>query len=731
MMKITRNHALSTLLGKNSSSSRLRNNASSLSITTLNGSTSDKENNISTLGINNPPMLKTGTHGNTSSAVASTLPVSLEPIISAIRSGNFLQLSDADLELLIRELTGKDSRVLETIKIKSAAISSTDAKLLAKLIASSNAANIKTLKLDRSAISQDAIKRLFEALKVNKTITELGMSRSGVNDKSIKYIAKSLTKNMALKELDLSNNRISSQGIEVLCEVLISNQYLTRLCIQSNNIKAAGARHLATLLTKNRIIRHINVGSNGLGSEGCVMIANAVRFNTTLNSLSMDMNEMGPRGASAIALVISMNQALTHLYIPHNNIGDEGMAEICTSLKRNNSLIGLDVELNHIGHEQGTAGMKALAEALTVNTSLREINLSYNLLSSEAIQELAAGVGANSILESILFTNCCMNTESALAIANVLPSATGLQNLGLTSNPDIEVDGYWALATSLEKNRSMKGIQLDYNSMDRHVLYESIQKSLTRNFHWQLAVYRSACHLLALSRIVLLGHPSEQRLLLSQQLQQQQQGGIGSNILKRVGVERTLSADSQQALFSFGKNKPYDSALSNGSDGGGDINEGRDGVQNLAHGNTPAQSTSFRGSSIKSNPADDSPLVRQIPNSESSLMSQGLSGSTPSRLQSPPTSSSQQQSPLCYNAHSVLAHLGNMPYEIFETICAFVDSDRNLTIAQIRATIQAGGDRSTLSAHYTKAKMLERVLRRRYIPSVGVRYNIKDEEERI
>ncbi|KAF9203985.1 hypothetical protein BGZ49_005808 [Haplosporangium sp. Z 27] len=639
MIKLgTRAHAMPLTQG-NRSSTRLSSNTYLLPAITLNKSSLP----ISTSQI------------SISSISTSMQNTALESVISAIHSGNFLQLSDTNLDLLIQALAGKDSKALETIRIKSAAISSTDARLLSKLIRSSDAANIKVLKLDHNAISQDAFKYLFEGLKVNLTITHFSIAGSGVNDKAVKNLAKVLANNTTLKELDLSNNRITAVGIGALCEVLTHNQSLTRLCLQSNDIKTAGARHLATLLKKNRVIRHLNIGANGLGGEGCIMIADAVRFNRTLRSLSLDLNEMGPQGASAMALAISSNEHLRYLYVPHNNIGDEGMAEICTSLKRNNSLIGLDLELNYNGMGQNVLSMKALAEALTVNKSLREVNLSYNLISTAAVQDLMAGVAANSTLESILFTNCCITTEGALAIANILPKAKGIQNLGLTSNLGIAVEAYWALATGLEKNRSMKGIRLDYNSDDKRVLYESIQQSLTRNFLWQQAVYQSTCQILTLSRIVLLGRPSER---------------------KQIGLKNGFS-NSTSPLRS-------------------------ENILQMPHYQQHRQS-SDQGYSI------DSAFSKSL---------------------SPPSIPSQRQV-LDYNAHSVMAHLGNMPYEIFEAICAFLDHDGNMSIAQIRATIRAGGDRSTLSTYHTKATMLEHILRSRYIPSVGQRYSIKNEEERV
>jgi Ran GTPase-activating protein (RanGAP) involved in mRNA processing and transport len=666
-----------------------------------------------------------------SSATAAPLSgASFAAVVSAIHHGNFFHLSDYNLDLLIQTLAGKNSTALETISIKSAVISVADARLLAKLIRSSDAANIKVLKLDRNAISQDAFKQLFDAWKHNRTITALSMSRSGVDDKAIKYIAKALVKAETLRELDLSHNKITVQGIQMLCEALILNRSVTRLCIDSNNIKKAGAPHLAGLLAKNCVIRHLNVGSNGLGAEGCSMIADAVRLNGTLNSLSLDMNEMGSMGASAIAAALASNQRLTHLYIPHNNIGDQGMTEICESLKKNNSLISLDVELNQIGHGQSVVGMKALAEVLRTNKHLREINLSYNVFSSEAIQELMKGAADNSTLESIILTNCCITTQGATTIAEVLPTATGLQNLGLTANFDIAEEGYQALATNLSKNRSMKGIQLDYNSQDRHVLYESIQCSLTRNFIWQQAVYTAACRILTLSRIVLLGRPANQKTSQSQWLQRQQLQGSGAwSLLKKVGLGRNSSSNSLVSMLSLGRNRisvdPSSPAASNYADSGNVYGTETPGVsrKNSRQGAHPSASPPPSPLLQHSHSFDGSHL--SVPyQQQHGVDSELLHVSTQAR------SSPDLVTEDC-NAHKVMANLVNMPHEIFESICAFLDDGQNMSIAQIRTTIRMAGDKSTLSESYTKARMLERIFHSRYIPPIGMRYGVKNADERV
>ncbi|KAF9580089.1 hypothetical protein BGW38_003396, partial [Lunasporangiospora selenospora] len=668
----------------------------------------------------------------------------MAPVVAAIKHGNFLMLSDAYLDLLLRNMAGKNSTALETICISAAVISATDAKFLARLIKSSDVANIKRLKLDRDSISQQAFKIMFEAWKWNRTITSLSLVRSGVNDKVIKYLAKMIGKNNTLLELDLSNNRFTSQGVEVLCSELARHPSLTRLCLQSNSLKTAAAPFLANMLSKNRALLHLNVGSNRLGAMGCAMIAEAVRINTTLTSISLDMNEMGSQGAAAMARALDVNKTLTYLYLPNNNIGDQGLIILCKSLERNSTLIGLDLELNHIGYGQTVVGIEALGKALVSNHALREINLSYNTLSAAAIDALMEGVTANTTLESILFTNCGISTEGALSISKILPIATGLQNIGLTSNPDISVDGYWALATGLSKNRSVKGMQLDYNSEDRHVLYESIQHSLTRNYLWQQAVYSASCRILSFARVVLLGRYNDPRLLQQSSrrmsLNTRKHHGSPWKLLRKIKLGRTNSGRSTPSIPSSQKNQ-YGQEIGIEAEGRDDIIAPTIHLEPRAQGNavqvpgagnpsrdvsrTSSPAVSIRSLSVHSNSQSQRALGPRSGPSNMLLPFQQTLGFSPpspcaslknvkelalqrSRFESGTgDQDSYDHDESGYGAeedeyeqigggvHRVMANLIRMPYEIFETICVFLDPGHTMTIAQIRVTLAVAGDRTT------------------------------------
>ena len=58
---------------------------------------------------------------------------------------------------------------------------------------------------------------IAEAIKVNKTLTNLDLSSSGIDDAGATCIAKAIKVNKTLTDLDLFNNSISAAGAHIYC----------------------------------------------------------------------------------------------------------------------------------------------------------------------------------------------------------------------------------------------------------------------------------------------------------------------------------------------------------------------------------------------------------------------------------------------------------------------------------------------------------------------------------
>ncbi|CAG8540026.1 2531_t:CDS:1 [Ambispora leptoticha] len=431
-----------------------------------------------------------------------------------IISGQLHKLEESDIDELIKSYKGTPTPVFRTLNYNHLHLAAREMKNLSKLLKADKITNIHTLSLKKNHLSGSPLKIFFKALQKNSTVTKLDLSFNCVGDHEAKWLAKVLQKNQTLREIYLTSNKIEAQGAKLLAKAL-ENSLLERFSIEQNRIGSQGAIAFAEMLKTNKNLRYIHFGANNLGIEGTSAISEALKVNQTLVSLSLDANNIGKDGARLIGDALAMNKTLTHLYLGRNNIQDEGLQHICRGLSNSNSaIIYLDLEFNGIGGEgtnnnTATLGGESLAELLDSKNGKvpRAINLNNNPFGDEGCEQLSRGFYKNTTLESIILSRCNIGLRGITAISESLIANRGLQNLTLDNNNAIGADGHAVLASALEKNTTIKGVQLDYNFEDWERAGNSIQASLTRNHFLQQEKYAVASRILVAARILFHSFP--------------------------------------------------------------------------------------------------------------------------------------------------------------------------------------------------------------------------------
>ena len=119
---------------------------------------------------------------------------------------------------------------------------------------------------------------------------------------------------------------------------------------------------------------------NQLGSEGMTYVAEALKLNGTLNCLYLRNTNCDNEGVAALADMLHSNKTLTKLFISNENligglniIGKNEAVALASALQVNNSLKELHLTCNCIKDE----GLKCLKEALLVNTTLESLCVQY------------------------------------------------------------------------------------------------------------------------------------------------------------------------------------------------------------------------------------------------------------------------------------------------------------------------------------------------------------------
>ena len=169
---------------------------------------------------------------------------------------------------------------------------------------------------------------------------------------------------------------------------------------------------------KTCTLEHIELTNCGIGPVRTQDLAQALCVNTSVKTLKLSYNPLGDEGAKALAEMLGGN-------------GAESSGTVNTTLEH------VDLSLCCIG----PVGAQHLAQALCVNTSVKTLKLSRNLLGYRGAKALAEMLGAessgtvNTTLEHVDLSNCDIGPVGAQHLAQALCVNTSVKTLKLSGNP--------------------------------------------------------------------------------------------------------------------------------------------------------------------------------------------------------------------------------------------------------------------------------------------------------
>ena len=417
-------------------------------------------------------------------------------------------------------------------------------------------------------VTNEKVKIIAKAICVNKTLRELNMSKNNIADEGAKRLAEAIQVNVTLRELNLSHNNITDEGAKILTEAIQVNKTLQELNVSKNDFTDEGAKGLAEAIQVNKTLRKLNLSKNNVTDEGTKRLAEAIQVNTTLQELNISKNWISKEGIMRIVEACTINRTLHKLVCTYNNLSKYGLRAINEYIKEENAvqifdaswnIIGrrltivsiLDVQLSkaiqeksslidhltaekrvdflkcclddydiqylNLTHEElNVDNIRILSKCLMNNSTLKELNLSYNSRISKLETEvLADAIRVNNTLQklniscilsgALRFSSCLrtnsslieldmsknsINCEGATAIAESLQVNTTLQKLNISHN-EISSGGAMAFSDCLKTNKALKELDISHN-MVKHEGAIAIAEALRKNTTLQ-RLYISCC----------------------------------------------------------------------------------------------------------------------------------------------------------------------------------------------------------------------------------------------
>jgi Ran GTPase-activating protein (RanGAP) involved in mRNA processing and transport len=229
------------------------------------------------------------------------------------------------------------------------------------------------------------------------------------------------------------NDRIDHQALFALGMGLTFNTSLKYLRLR---VRFFGQHAVALRkgLSHNKTLEHLHLQQSTFSNDAVDAIAGALQANRSLKIIELDDCNLAPEQIVKFVEALENHPKLDHLNLNLNATSSIAMYSIASLLSSGSSTLSkLDLGRQQLGQNE-KVDIKVLSNALKLNTSLIELNLSSNGLDDEDVALIADAIVENSTLQRLTLNNNKITDVGIQSLADRLPEMKGLKALWLLDN---------------------------------------------------------------------------------------------------------------------------------------------------------------------------------------------------------------------------------------------------------------------------------------------------------
>lgn len=174
----------------------------------------------------------------------------------------------------------------------------------------------------------------------------------------------------------------------------------------------------------------LSFSTDSLNSFAAKRIAEVLRKHKTLTSLDLGKNTIK---ITDIAEALTYNTVLTELNLSYCNIHDEGATFLWKALQKNTTLKSLNICSNYISISKKN-DQKNFSEMLCTNTSLTSLNLKNNNFCTRSLDSFAPALRKNTTLTYLNLNLNNINIQGQAILHNIQGHSETLETLKLDYN---------------------------------------------------------------------------------------------------------------------------------------------------------------------------------------------------------------------------------------------------------------------------------------------------------
>ena len=348
--------------------------------------------------------------------------------------------------------------------------------LSSDIVCNSNFEQRTAIKLSGNGINDNAAHVLAFGLCNNTTVEELNILDSYIADEGAVAIIDGVKYNKTLKKLDLSHNKISINGMKDISDIFENQVFglsLEYVDLSKNSTSWNARNSLSPWRAYCAIIRHCCGNSLTLcgdkGMEEYIKeITDSLQANTTLQSLSLFC--IGKIGMNSIKTILMNNVTLKRVNLSWKKIKDregienkilmrrtfspstDNLMQSKTTVDDTNRVVNINILYDH-------DVMQSSSDSVYTQNfkSTLIINLSRGKITTSGLHVLAFGLHTNTTVEQMNISYNKIKDEGAIVIIDCLKHCEALKKLDLSNN-NISNNGINEISENI-KNKQTTSLQ--------------------------------------------------------------------------------------------------------------------------------------------------------------------------------------------------------------------------------------------------------------------------------
>lgn len=306
-------------------------------------------------------------------------------------------------------------------------------KSVAEVLKEVNDSKLKDIFIRNMKISEEEARQVAKVLETNPNIDRLVLTKNeGLTLKILNIMTDAISKCKGLRVLGITKNKIGDEGVSSVAEDIKNHANLQKFYVYNTELTSKGVEILTkSLLTLPKFMKLVII-ENKIGDEGGQVIGSFLP-----------------------------NSKVSELILRDCDIKDQGFKALGEALKKSPQLVKVDLSENLMSLQAG----QNLAEGLQGNTHLTHLEISFNGLDHKALKPIATALLTNKALKRLDLSENKIGDEGAKEIAAVLEKDTAIEKIDISNNK-ITTPGSKALLEALEKNKNLKRLFYYRNEAD-------------------------------------------------------------------------------------------------------------------------------------------------------------------------------------------------------------------------------------------------------------------------